>query len=179
MKFILLAIFLIGAGYALFPSEREVATFEDLIELSNPFVDFFNGFIDGIKRKFDEDVTTLAECIAAPKKIMLEWNDFFNYLKTFDWKNFKQLFEELYYTIEASVIALVPCVWIGLVIDKFVELIWYPTLENLKLTLIKTIATNANFLIKVILDIVKCIVHLAWFGAGSDIGLILYIIVIH
>lgn len=149
--------------------------------LENPFTDLFLGIVDGIKRGYRSDLALVNTCVKSLPKIWAKWVAFYEYLKNLTWDTFRLnvFISKFMDTVMGSIGQGIPCIIIGMMLDKFVELILNPTLDQLKMTLIKSLAQNAQFILNTVIDIFRCLFAFAWFGIGSDIGLVLYVIAIH
>ena len=161
------------------PLHFEPKEFDENLE--NGFADFFLGIVDGVKRAFRDDLQLFKLCIACPPKIWVIWLDFFDYIKNLTWETFSldEFISEVMDFVMGSIGEAIPCIIIYMMADKFVQLILNPTWENLKFALIKTLAQNAQYFFNIIIDIFRCLFAFAWYGAGFDIGIIVYIMVIH
>ena len=149
--------------------------------LWNPFVDFATGFVDAIKEDFQSDMGLFTQCIAAPKGIWARILTFVDYVKSIDWKNFdfSDFIENVMDLVMGSFGDAVPCIVLGMIIDKFVELIISPTIDNLKYTLLKTLAANAQTIFNDLMDFAQKLITGVFYDAGQDIGEIVYLILIH
>ena len=149
--------------------------------LENPVTDFFLGIYDGIMRGYRSDLALVNTCVKSLPKIWARWVAFYDYLRNLTWETFRfnVFIQRLMDTIMGSIGQGIPCIIIAMMLDKFVELILNPTLEQLKMTLIKSLAQNAQFILNTIIDIFRCLFAFAWYGIGSDIGLVFYVILVH
>jgi hypothetical protein len=147
----------------------------------NPFVDFFVGFYDGLKDSFNQDVINVQQCIAAPVNVWNDILDFVNYIKNIEWKNFdfNEFINQLMGFAQNVLTDVMPCIIIGMAIDKFVELIMNPTMDTLQKVMMQTLMANIMTLINIVQNLVEDIMNFDMHDVGSDLSSILYIIVIH
>ena len=147
--------------------------------LWNPFVDIFNGIIEGVKQTFASDLDLFTDCISCPPQIWAAWVEFYNYVKNMKSFNLSEFFDKLMEVVMDTIGAAMPCVILGMILDKFVELILNPTWENLQYTMLKTLAANAQLFFN---DLIAIVTHLfkgEFFVCGEYIGNIAYVFIIH
>ena len=150
-------------------------------ELGFFLFDFFNGIVQGVNITFRSDLRLFKGCIACPPKIWKVWVKFYEYIKDITWQNFKamELVDHVIRLLGDTIGNAVPCIILGMMIDKFVELILNPTWEQLKYTFLKTFASNAQLVFNDLVDFVGSIFKGDFYGAGEDIGQIIYILIVH
>ena len=149
--------------------------------LENPFVDFYNGFVDEFIKMYKADLRMTEICIACPEQIWAEWVDFYNYLINIKWENFNlgDFVGHVMQVLGRTVGYAMPCMVIGMIIDKFVELILDPTLEKLKYTLLKTLAANMNTLVQDLAVFIMSVIEGKFYRAGLEIGQFIYLVILH
>ena len=176
MKFAICLIALFAVAMA-----GTTTTLAPLTRPMNPFVDFFVGFIDGMKDSFNTDVTNVQECINSPVKIWNQILDFVDYIKHIDWKNFDigEFFQNVIGFFQDVVMDLYPCLIIAMAIDKIVELILNPTIDTLQKVLLQTLMANIMALIQIVQNLVQDIIDFNSHDIGYDLSSIIYIIILH
>ena len=66
-----------------------------------------------------------------------------------------------------------------MIVDKFVELILDPTLQNLEYALLKSLAANCQAIIEDFMDVFQSIIQGDFRGLGADLAQIFYLATIH
>ncbi len=147
----------------------------------DPFVDFFSGIFMGANITFQSDLRMFQTCLKAPGELLEIWTEFYNFVKEINWENFEfsELMNAFMQSFGDSIGAAIPCIIIGMTIDKFVELILDPTLDNLKVALMKTLAQNIQTIFNDLLSTIMNIFDGDFYVAGEYIGRIIYIVVVH
>ncbi len=161
------------------PYELEHSVVEDFPQFF--IFDFFKGVWAGINRTFQSDLHLFEHCIACPPKIWKVWVKFYDYVKNITWENFNfmKLVDHIIILFGDTIGNAIPCIVLGMMIDKFVELILEPTWENLKMTFLKTLASNFQLIVKDAMQMVMSIIKGNFFLAGEDLGQILYVLIVH
>ena len=142
-------------------------------------LDFFKGIWSGINLTFASDLTLFTRCVACPPKIWKVWVRFYEFIKNISWENIDQIIDQVMTLIGDTIGHALPCIILGMMIDKFVELILDPTWDNLKMALLKTLAANFQLILDDAMDMVGCIIKGDFFGAGEDVGQVLYVMIVH
>lgn len=185
MKFIFGVILLFTVALAFEPSESkqlltqfQVESIENFVQVYNPVLDFFNGFIEGLKNGFNRDVMFTKMCIACPMKLKEIWVDFYEFIKNNKW-TWKELYDEVIDVLLDTLNNVAPCIIIGMSIKKFYDIITNPTIQNLQYIFLMSILGNIQDLMKLVPAILEDFFKGDYEGVGEDIGEILYLLAIH
>lgn len=145
----------------------------------DPIVDYVKGILEGINLTFQSDLKLINSCFAAPSQIYEAWVKFAEFMKNMKEFKFDEFISHLWKAIEATIGNAIPCVFLGMMADKFIELIIDPTFERLKYSLMKTIVMNCQVLFNALLKMFFEPLKGNWFTAGEYAGQFWYIILVH
>ncbi len=159
----------------------ELSFYEDPEAIWDPIVDFFKGIFAGVNATFQSDLRLFNGCIHCPPKVWAAWLKFYDYLKNLSWKtfNFSTFMDHFMHFVGDTIGSAMPCIIIGMMADKFIELILDPTIERLQYTFMKTLASNFQLILNDVMKMVVSVLSGHFFVAGEYLGQVVYVIIVH
>ena len=145
----------------------------------DPIVEFCKGAYDGVSQTYNYDVKMVKMCIQAPVDIWAQILELYNYIKNMKEFNAKDIFNHLMAFVSKAINSAIPCIFVGLIVDKFVELIITPTKQQIMMSIYKTLLFNFLTFINDMIDMFIFTLKGEFFKVGQCWGQMTYLFILH